>query len=73
MGQSSKFVGLDLNKKTIAVAIADDRDSEVHFCGEIPKPVDSLHRLGMNLPEDGAEGVSVRPPLPVPLARSDVA
>ena len=55
MGQYTKFIGLDVHKKTIAVAIADSKGSEVRFYGEIPNTVDSLRRLAKKLSEDGAE------------------
>jgi transposase len=35
MKQFSKYVGLNVHKETIAVAVADDVTNEVRFVGEI--------------------------------------
>lgn len=55
MEKYTKFVGLDVHKKTVAVAIADSKSPEVRSYGEIPNTVDSLRRLAKKLSEDGAE------------------
>ena len=55
MGQYSKFVGLDVHKKTIAVAICDSKNPEVRYYGEIPNTIEALRRLTQKLSEEGAE------------------
>jgi transposase len=49
-----KFIGLDVHKETVAVAIADaTRNSEVRFYGTIPNTAESIRRLfdRLHLPE----------------------
>jgi transposase len=46
MDEGQAYVGLDVHKDTIAVAIADgSRDGEVRFWGNIPNRLAHLHRL----------------------------
>src|SRR4051812_34279827 len=46
MAQVTKYVGLDVHKDTIAVAVAEDgRDREVRFQGTIPNTPEALRRL----------------------------
>jgi transposase len=46
MNQAQAFVGLDVHKDTIAVAVAEaGRDGEVRFWGNIPNTPDDVHRL----------------------------
>src|SRR5437867_5149000 len=44
MQEHSKFVGLDVHKATIAVAVAE-RGGEPRFLGSIPNRVDAVRRL----------------------------
>ena len=46
MAQVTKYIGLDIHKDTIAVAVAEDgRDREVRFRGTIPNTPEALRRL----------------------------
>jgi transposase len=46
MEQVTKYIGLDVHKDTIAVAVAEDgRDREVRFLGTIPNTPEALRRL----------------------------
>ena len=45
MKKPSRFVGLDVHKKTIAVAVADGDGSEVRFVGTIPNEPTAIARL----------------------------
>lgn len=43
---TTKFIGLDVHKETIAVAIAEDgRLGEIRFHGTIPNTPDAIRRL----------------------------
>ena len=55
MKQYTKFVGLDVHKKTIAVAVCDSQNPEVRYYGEIPNTIEALRRLTQKLSEEGAE------------------
>ena len=55
MKQYTKFVGLDVHKKTIAVAVCDSQNPEVRYYGESPNTIEALRRLTQKLSEEGAE------------------
>jgi hypothetical protein len=50
----TKFIGLDVQKNSIAVAIAiaDSRSSEVRFYGNIPNTLDGIVKLAKKLSPD---------------------
>ena len=54
MAHYTKFIGLDVHKNSIAVAIADSRNSEVRFYGNIPNTLDGIVKLAHKFSEDGA-------------------
>ena len=54
MAHYTKFIGLDVHKNSIAVAIADSRSSEVRFYGNIPNTLDGIVKLAKQFSEDGA-------------------
>jgi hypothetical protein len=45
MNEFIKYVGLDVHGKTIAVAVADNRSSEIRFVGQIPNTTEALLKL----------------------------
>ena len=45
MKQFSKYVGLDVHKETIAVAVADSDDGEVRYFGEIGNTPEAIQKL----------------------------
>jgi Transposase len=54
MGENTSFVGLDVHKATIAVAVAEaGRNGEVRFLGEVSNDVTALDRLAARLEKDG--------------------
>ena len=54
MGNNISFVGLDVHKATIAVAVAEDgRRGETRFLGEIPNDLAALDRLAAQLAKSG--------------------
>jgi len=54
MEKYSKYIGLDVHKEAISVAIADTKDKEVRYFGEIPNNDESLKKLVRQLKKDGA-------------------
>lgn len=54
--QSIKFVGLDVHKNSIEIAIADEgRDGEVRHYGKIPNSLDALDKVIRKLLSSGCE------------------
>lgn len=52
----TKFIGLDVHKDTVAVAIADGgRDGEIRFYGTIPNTPDAIRRLFDRLSSPGID------------------
>ena len=54
MKEFSKYVGLDVHGKTIAVAVADGESSEVRFIGEIANTPEAVVKLTKQLATRGA-------------------
>ena len=54
MEKYSKYIGLDVHKEAISVAIADKKDKEVRYFGEIPNNEESLKKLVRQVKKDGA-------------------
>lgn len=52
---STKFVGLDVSKESISVAVADGQGGEARFLGNIPYSIDSIRKLVNRLTRDGHE------------------
>jgi transposase len=55
MKQFSKYVGLDVHKETIAVAVAESDKGEVRYVGEIANTAQAMQKLVKQLRKDGAE------------------
>jgi transposase len=55
MKQFSKYVGLDVHKETIAVAVAEANGGEVRYCGEIGNTPQAIKKLVSQLRKGGAE------------------
>lgn len=54
--KSIKFIGMDVHKKSISIAIAEgDRDGEVRFYGKIANNMDALSKVIRKLSSDGSE------------------
>ena len=45
MKKSSKYIGLDVHKETIAVAVAEERGGELRYWGEIENRPEEVRRL----------------------------
>lgn len=52
MKDSTKYVGLDVSKDFIAVAIADEGRSDPRYFGQIPNTEESIHKLFRKLGEE---------------------
>ena len=55
MKQFTKYVGLDVHKETIAVAVAESNGGEVRFVGEISNTPQAVQKLVKQLRKDGAD------------------
>ena len=55
MKQFSKYVGLDVHKETIAVAVAEAHGGEVRYVGEIPNTEEAIRKLVKQLRKDEAQ------------------
>ena len=45
MKDTTKYVGLDVSKEKIAVAIADEGREEPRYCGMIPNTPEAIRKL----------------------------
>lgn len=55
MTEVTKYIGLDIHKETVAVAIAEgERGSEVRYLGPIPNEGGSIRKLVKRLADRGA-------------------
>jgi transposase len=55
MKEFSKYVGLDVHKETIAVAVAEGRGGEVRYFGEVTNSVAALQKLVKQLRKEDAQ------------------
>lgn len=55
MKQFSKYVGLDVHKETIAVAVAEANGGEVRYVGEIRNTEEAIRKLVKQIRKDGAQ------------------
>lgn len=55
MKQFSKYVGLDVHKETIAVAVAEADGGEVRYFGEIGNTPEAIQKLVSQLRKGGAQ------------------
>ena len=55
MEEFIKYVGLDVHGKTIGVAVADSRSSEVRFIGQIANTPEAIAKLVGQLNKGGAQ------------------
>ena len=55
MKEFSKYVGLDVHKETIAVAVAEANGGEVRYLGEIANTPEAIDKLVKQLRKGGAE------------------
>jgi len=53
MKDITKYVGLDVSKDNIAVAVADDGRGQPRFVGMFPHTVESVRNMVTQLTEDG--------------------
>jgi transposase len=58
MDEFIKYVGLDVHGKTIAVAVADTRSSEVRFMGQIANTAEAMVKLVNQLKNVANDGVN---------------
>ena len=61
MEEFIKYVGLDVHGKTIAVAVADNRSSEVRFVGQIANTTEALLKLANQLKNDQNNVIDATP------------
>jgi transposase len=54
MKEFSKYVGLDVHKETIAVAVAEAGGGEVRYVGEIASTPEAVEKLVRQLRKNGA-------------------